>query len=368
MRIELESSLTRWVEARLLDPRQAEGIRAFEAAHAPQQRARWPVIVALAFGGAMLAAGVLLFVSAHWDELSPFYRMSLLVVAVTGFHVGGALAQDRFRALAITLHAAGTVSLGGAIALAGQIFNMQEHWPTAVLLWAAGAAAAWMLLHEWPQVALAAILFPWWLLGEWTEAVSSERLVPAAVLMLAVNYLSLRTGKPDAVRAALAWMGGIALLPAALIVAVEGNSWRRSQSMPPVTLAVGWAAVILLPLAFAYAFRRRAAWINAVAAVWVLGLSVIAGERLELLLYGWCLAGSAGLIAWGIYEYRAERINLGMAAFAITIVFFFFSSVMDKLGRSASLIALGILFVAGGWQWEKLRRRLVSQVRPGGAP
>ena len=56
-----------------------------------------------------------------------------------------------------------------------------------------------------------------------------------------------------------------------------------------------------------------------------------------------------------------------MAGFAITIVAFFFSSVMDKLGRSASLIALGALLLAGGWQWEKLRRRLLTQVRLGGA-
>jgi hypothetical protein len=168
------------------------------------------------------------------------------------------------------------------------------------------------------------------------------------------------------VRIALGWMGGIALLPAALIVALEGNAWRRSQTLPTATLAIGWAGVILLPLAFAYIFRRRAAWMNAAAALWVLGLSILAGQRLQIPLYAWCVIGSAGLIAWGIYEFRAERINLGMAAFALTIVFFFFSSVMDKLGRSASLIALGILFVAGGWQWEKLRRRLITQVRLGG--
>jgi hypothetical protein len=55
-----------------------------------------------------------------------------------------------------------------------------------------------------------------------------------------------------------------------------------------------------------------------------------------------------------------------MAGFAVTVIAFFFSSVMDKLGRSASLIALGTLLLAGGWQWEKLRRRLVTQVRVGG--
>ena len=55
-----------------------------------------------------------------------------------------------------------------------------------------------------------------------------------------------------------------------------------------------------------------------------------------------------------------------MAGFALAIAFFFFSSVMDKFGRSASLIALGILFVAGGWYWEKLRRQLVALLSSGG--
>jgi hypothetical protein len=35
---------------------------------------------------------------------------------------------------------------------------------------------------------------------------------------------------------------------------------------------------------------------------------------------------------------------------------------MDKLGRSASLIGLGILFLGGGWLLERTRRRLLAQM------
>jgi hypothetical protein len=35
---------------------------------------------------------------------------------------------------------------------------------------------------------------------------------------------------------------------------------------------------------------------------------------------------------------------------------------MDKLGRSASLIGLGLLFLLGGWLLEKTRRRLVARL------
>lgn len=374
MRIEFEPSLERWVEAQILDRQQADRIRQFEAEQIPHRRTRWPVIMALAFGGIMLAAGVLLFVSAHWDELSPFQRMALLVLTVGGFHVGGAVSLEGFRALGITLHAVGTVALGGAIAMAGQIFNLQEHWPTAVLLWAAGAIAGYLLLGDWPHLTLSAILLPWWLAGEWAEAAARRQdtwpVISCGVLLLSICYLSVRMpgadSREDHVRVALTWLGGLALLPATLAVAFERHAYGRASDTAPALLAAGWVCALLLPLGFAYAFRRSAVWMNAVAAIWVVGLNLAAEAQLDVALYGWCALGAAGMIVWGIHEFRTERINLGMAGFALTILFFFFSSVMDKLGRSASLMALGILFVGGGWYWEKLRRRLVAGAVSGG--
>jgi len=168
------------------------------------------------------------------------------------------------------------------------------------------------------------------------------------------------------VRVALTWIGGLALLPATLAVALERHAYGPTAATEPGVLAIGWSCAILLPLGFTYLFRRSATWMNLAAAIWVVGLNLAAQAQFDILLYGWCAVGSAAMVAWGIYEFRAERINLGMAGFALTIVFFFFSSVMDKLGRSASLIALGILFVGGGWYWEKLRRKLVAGLVTGG--
>ena len=54
---------------------------------------------------------------------------------------------------------------------------------------------------------------------------------------------------------------------------------------------------------------------------------------------------------------------MGAAVFAGTALAFYFSQVMDKLGRSASLIGLGVLFLAGGWALEQMRRRLVLQAK-----
>ena len=81
--------------------------------------------------------------------------------------------------------------------------------------------------------------------------------------------------------------------------------------------------------------------------------------------YFWIVpaAGWVACVAWGVTEHQTERINLGVGGFALSVVLFYFSSVMDKLGRSLSLMALGALFLAGGWALERLRRKLVRQVR-----
>jgi hypothetical protein len=109
---------------------------------------------------------------------------------------------------------------------------------------------------------------------------------------------------------------------------------------------------------------------NAISAVWVLSLGLVAPHRAFLWnewdvmgFYIWAAVGSAGLVAWGIAEARRERINLGVAAFAITVLFFYFSNVMDKLGRAESLVGAGLLFLFGGWGLERIRRLLVARLQ-----
>src|SRR5271155_464059 len=90
-----ERALDRWKTAELIDAATADRIRHFEEQSAGSSKLRWPVIVALAFGGLMLAAGLLLFVAAHWDTLSPAGRFTLVLLMVAVLHVAGAFAAGR---------------------------------------------------------------------------------------------------------------------------------------------------------------------------------------------------------------------------------------------------------------------------------
>ncbi len=85
---------------------------------------------------------------------------------VAVFHLAGGFVRKGFLGLSTTLHAVGTVSTGAAIALVGQIFNIQEHWPAAVLMWALAALAGWVLLRDQAQQTLTLLLVPAWMLSE----------------------------------------------------------------------------------------------------------------------------------------------------------------------------------------------------------
>ncbi len=138
MPIPLDKQLERWVSAGVVDASTAARIRTFEESQSPSERLRWPVLLAVALGGVLLCAGVLLFVAAHWDELSPAWRFTLVLFLVAVFPIAGALTEERFPALSTTFYAIGTVCVGAGIFLTAQIFNLQEHWPSGILMWAIG--------------------------------------------------------------------------------------------------------------------------------------------------------------------------------------------------------------------------------------
>jgi uncharacterized membrane protein len=387
--VKLESAIQKkieaWQAAGLIDAATAERLSAYETAHERRTGLQWPVIVALLFGGILVAAGITLFVAAHWAEMSPGARFSVVLLLVGAFHVAGAFTAEKFPALATTFHGIGTAALGAGIFLAAQIFNLHENWATGVLLWAVGAAAGYALLRDWVQAAFVALLVPAWLISEWEIAAYRDRstVIPFAIglLSLSIAYLTARMGDDaSTTRRLLAWIGGLSLLPVALIAIAMASdaSFRFPEPisvLPGSTVAITWIVAIAFPITLAVVWRRVEAWINVVYVAWAALLLYtvrIAGpfgygenrnDTLTMsLVYVMLAAGSVGFIWWGLREHRRERINLGIAGFALSVLGFYFSSFMGKLGRSASLIGLGILCLAGGFALEKMRRRLVAKM------
>lgn len=375
----VERAITGWLRAGLIDEPTAARLREHEAAAHPPHTGRL-TIVSFGFGGLLLAAGVFLFVAANWQEVSPWGRFAILLAMTAVLHLGGAVGGRFSPSLATALHAAGTAVLGAGIFLSGQIFNLQGQWPEALLLWAAGAAVAAWLLKDWPQVLWVAVLGPAWLASEWATRYpwdrvvpgeAAESVVPFGLAVLAAAYLAAPgQGLDSASRRALACLGAVALVLSAYALA-HAEPWvsAADADVPPpgALLAAGWAVAILLPLAVAFLLRGLRGWPVAAAAA-LAGIVILLDPSVtwqRLLIYLVYAAGSAGLVAWGMREQVRLRVNLGVLAFVLTVLAFYFSSLFDMLGRALGLIGMGLLCIGGGWLAERGRRRLLARLESG---
>ena len=376
----IDRAIEDWLEAELIDAATAARLREHEAKASPPHTGRL-TIVAFGFGGLLLAAGAFLFVAANWQEVSPWGRFALLLAMTAALHVGGAFGARFSPSLATALHAVGTAVFGAGIFLSGQIFNLQEQWPEAFLLWTLGAAAAALLLKDWPQILWVAVLGPVWLVSEWATLYPWDRaaygeaaasVVPFGLAVLAAAYVAAPgEGQDSTWRRALARLGAVVLILSAYgLATLEGAIFIPEDGLEPAPAALlvtGWVVAVVLPLSVAFLLRRRQAWPVAVGAV-IAGIVVLldasaTGQR--LLIYLLYAAGSAGLVAWGMRDRVRARVNLGVLSFALTVLAFYFSSLFDMLGRAFGLIGMGLLCIGGGWLAERGRRRLLVQLKSG---
>ena len=376
-----EKDLERWVDARVIDPSTADRIRDFENT-SDKKRLRWPAILAISFGALMVCAGILLFVASHWDELAPSQRFMLVLAMVGVFHVAASFLGEKVPSMGIALHVVGTASLGAGIYIAGQIFNLQEHWPGGLLLWSLGAAAGWFVLKQWPQALLATVLVPWWLAGEWSLATEGYRgawnIAAQGLLLLSILYLTATPKEPNRLlRLGLVWVGALALIPMIADVMFTADApeynWRwqgRLANLPMGLALLGYAGAYLPILIFALIKRKNAAIPIFGSAAWVFLLAVLSSRRnieSNPWIYLWIALGACALCYWGVQENRKLFINYGTVLFAIDLIAFYFSSVLDKLGRSLGLILLGVIFLAGGWILNRLRGDLIARAAAAGA-
>ncbi len=390
--VDFEPLLIRWEMAGLLDEETTSRIRVYENRQKRPAGLGWLGIVALTLGTILASCGVLLFVSAHWDELSPGARYVVVIGVVAAFHLAGAFFHDSYRGVSTALHAVGTISTGVAIALVGQIFNIQEHWPTAILLWALASAVGWVLLNDQAQEILTLLLLPAWILSEFSFHADNrigEFVYQGRFLVVwAVLYLTIFQGtRRLAVRGVLFGAATIAGVTGIVLLLGGWGTWSAEQGFLPLgTRLWAWTVIALLPL-FISCFRPLKCFIPVcVALLFSLALPSCTRTWTEYyndhgigpythpvirtgpnLVAQVLVAAFAVFICWwGVRRLSRALVDLGIVAFAVAVGWFYFSDVYDEAGRSLWLIGLGVLFLAGGWALEEARRGILVHMKQKG--
>ncbi|MGO9003059.1 MAG: DUF2157 domain-containing protein, partial [Limisphaerales bacterium] len=128
-------------------------------------------------GAVLIAAGIALLISAHWNEIPRGVKIAGGLALMLGAHAGGwwlstlrsspATEDGRevhgeYRKTGEALHWIGSCLFLANIALVGQIYNIVSRPPNAFLLWWLGIAALPWLLRSKAQHVLLLIAFGIW--------------------------------------------------------------------------------------------------------------------------------------------------------------------------------------------------------------
>lgn len=384
---DFDQLLARWRNAGILDAQAEARIRAFEGAEEKLSIAgiRWQGTIALALGAILLACGVVLFISARWDALSPVGRFAVALGMVAVVHLAGAVVREKFAALSVALHAVGTLAAGAAIAISEEIFFEETHWPTVMLLWALSAVVGWLLLRDHVQQALALLLAPAWMLSELENAMSGHigayAFAGRVLFVWAILYLTYFVrSERGLVRGTLFAVAAIAAIIGTLNMTSGWVSFSSTQTFVPYTTRIwAWAVIAALPLVIAAFHGHKGLVPVALAIVYAIALPwcnrvwteiepfgavqrTMTRSEPSLAAYAIAALFAVFLCLWGVRIASRSLINLGIVYFGLAVVWFYFSNIYDRVSRSLGLIGFGMLFLAAGWGLEKVRRRLVSRM------
>ncbi len=381
------------------------GARLVEILFPPRDATRTAAAVVGWLGGILVAAGLLLFIAAHWEELGKVAKLTLIFGTLAGLHYAGyrlAESPGRRPALGEALTAAAMLLFGGAIGLVAQIYNLSSHYPKAILVWWLLNVPFALLSRSRRLLVIPLALFVVWLhmhVDVWVEdQLRARHFLWSESEVLAFGFVELglgallaalaavcRAGRYETFSAPLALLGRFAALAGLFTLAFKELGSTRLVSpeqgqlfstermgelwivLAPVACVAGTALVVaLLALArrpargaMRHELADGAAAIGAAVAVAATLLVVPGGAFLAA--NGAMLAAVLALVMRGTHRGRPADVNLAVVAFLATVMARYFEYVADEFGAVFVFIGAGVLLIALGGALERKRRSWVAR-------
>ena len=370
----LKQEIAQWRTEGLVD----EALAARILARYPEAAERnWSRIIFSAIGAVLVGLGVILFFAYNWQQLPKAVKLVLVFAALLAAH-GSALAiarrADAHRGLVEGLHVLGTMLFGAGIWLVAQIYHIDEHYPTAFLVWSLGALALAWALPSIAQALLALFLVTFWAGVELFEFRSPMHGAPALVVAGVLPLAWLR-------RSPVLLFWGLAVL---YLVTAFSAMGMHSKALVPLLFVLGAAGLVAGTAAPATRFPSAAGPLRTLGLLVVLGCSYLLSFKdalgllrqvdfsrpgIAIYLGAACavLAGAIVLVVRvrrvGLDAYRyweLALLGIGLVIVLASGVFGYSKSVGWPIVLAFNVIVLGFaaLFILEGS--EQLRAKMVG--------
>jgi len=347
-------------------------------------------------GAVLITAGIILLVSAHWNEIPRGVKLAVGLVLMLGAHAGGWRLREIhgiYRKTGEALHLIGSGLFLANIVLIGQIYNIVSRPPNAFLLWWLGIAALPWLLRSKAQLVLFLAAFGIWFGIEINQPDSliycdtDQQVLLYSMLglvYLGAGYVLRRTKFSE-----FAGVTEICGLPVFLmffypVTWKEFFGWEHSPAVQWSFPVLGLVALLLLAFGIknlrGLTLQWRGTWFAAflglmifMATVWFGCWRIYEPSGMHYFYWGesWSyLLGTIALFVFcllqiqvGIQERSSFLVNLGIIFIALDIL----AAYVDLFGSMARtglmFLISGIFLIVFGVYLEKKRRKLMKQIK-----
>ena len=357
---------------------------------------RFLAIVSM-IGAVLITAGIILLISAHWNEIPRGVKIAGGIALMLGAHAGGwwlREVQGKYRKTGEALHLVGSGLFLANIALLGQIYHIVSRPPNAFLLWWIGIAALPWLLRSKAQHILLLLAFGIWFGMEINERDSliycgNEHQI-LLYSLLGLVYLGagglLRRGAFAEFSGVSERLGLLAFLTFFYPLTWKDflSGWDNPETSSWLFPSLGVAALGLLAATAgtmsALGRQWRWTWFAALVGMvafmatvwfgcWQLGHE--AGSRYFYWGESWnYLAGTLALFVFCLLQIQVGLqlrspffVNLGIAFIALDIIAAYLGLFGSMARTGMMFLVSGVFLIVFGVYLERKRRKLMKQIR-----
>lgn len=353
-------------------------------------------------GAVLITAGIILLISAHWNEIPRGVKIAAGVLLLLGAHGGGWWLREvhgQYRKTGEALHLIGSGLFLVNIALLGQIYNLVSRTPNAFLLWWLGLAALPWLLRSQAQFVLLLLAFGLWFglevneRGGWIYVGSDQRQILLYSLLgliyLGAGWLLRRGGFKEfaEVTERLGLLGFLVFFYP-LTWKMFFSGWE-SEKHHGIFLALAALAVALPALGVrnlpALNRQWRWTWFSAAIGMVVFMTTVwfgcwqldsLGGARRFYWGDSWSyLGGTLALFVFcllqiqvGLQTRSRFLVNLGIVFIALDILSAYIGLFGSLARTGVMFLVSGIFLIVFGVYLEKKRRKLMQQINNSTTP